>query len=570
VRRGILWLPLALSSCGEEEAQPAACPSSWSFTQPAVPSCAEISGRIAEVSVERWRDELEQAPAGAVFVSQPHCGDGGDGSIDAPLCWLDQGIALASGLDHGIVYLDPGDYSIMGDVACQGGGDPPTIDIIGAGAHSTRVHLTCDLVGGVWSFVDLGLAAEKVTVAAGNKLSLERVMDQDLNGEGFLDVQGELVLTDAVIDLGHPLDDVTGGEGQAAVTMSTITGTTAAPLAAVALSAGAQAAGTGVCISQALGVGILATGNGTSLTLHGAVVEQTRSTNETGSFGYGIAVEDGASLVASQLMLDANRGVGALVSGSASATIDASIIQGGQSNDAEGSGLGLIAQDGAQVSVAASAFTGNYSPGAVVASGASLAVTDSEITGNGFAGLAVLAASLELSGSRVAENQSSPSDGGGLGLYVYDLVPSQPVGLAVNDSIFEAQPGQLYVLGDPSRTTGTLANNRFAATSLPPYGFTARIFETGEGLALQGNCFEGEPQLLLHAGLVDLQGNSYAPVTDSFTIKQQLCDDVALVDVGLESLPEPDGLQLCDGPSVETDPRLEYLLTLVEPVMQGR
>lgn len=202
----LCWIVLVLCSCGEDEEPVGSCGLSWSFTQPVVPSCDDIDGRVREVAVASWAEALDSVPHDALFVSQQHCDDHADGSIDAPFCWIDHALAAGAALDHASVYLNPGEYSIMGEVACGAASrDPLNIDILGAGAQTTRLHATCDLVAGTWSMSDITLAAESVLVPAGSKLILERVLEENLGGDGFLDVLGELVVSDLVIDLDSPV-----------------------------------------------------------------------------------------------------------------------------------------------------------------------------------------------------------------------------------------------------------------------------------------------------------------------------------------------------------------------------
>ena len=562
----VYWMALLLIGCGEDEPEPEACALTWSGTTPVVPSCEDIDGRIREVSVARWRDEFTQQPQDSFFVSQSHCDEHADGSLDAPYCWVDDAITAAVQLDHASIYLDPGQYSIMGEAACgdTGGGDL-NMSIIGAGAATTRLHVTCDLAAGEWAYSDLSLAAETVTVPAGSKLTLERVFEENLAGNSFLDVQGEIVMTDVVIDLETPEG---GGEEPDTMAQSlvvhSITGKTWESEVALRLAEGASGLGSGVCISQAQSAGLLVTGEGTRLSLSDSVVEHTR-TNDGGYLGYGIAVEQGASLTAAGLLLDDNVSVGLLVHDGASASLEASRLQTSHLGYQPGTGVGLVVQEDASASIASCLVTDNEGPGVAVSTGADLTVTDSEITSNLYLGLMVQGASLDVSGSRIAANWLGAPGSGGGGVFAYDVLEDHPLDVTITGTVFEEHAVQVYIRGEGGSGEGLFEGNRLGQVYTAQFSVaSATLLNTSDPFALEANCFEGGDQLLLHEGTASLDGNQYAPVTDAVTIRQQSCDGVDLVDTSLELLPDPDGLAICDGFSVLLEPLMEHWFDIVE------
>jgi hypothetical protein len=565
---GLLLAALVIGACGDDEEEPGSCGLSWSFSQPAVPSCDEIHGRIAEVSVERWSDEAAALPQDAVFVSQPHCGDHANGSADAPYCWVDNALDAAVQGEQVSVYLDPGEYSIMGEAACDPDGKLD-VALHGAGAGSTRLHLTCTPTQGSWSLSDLTLAAETVQVPQNRKLALERVVEQILSGSAFLDVQGEIRLTDVVVALESPVGAEPVVVDDSSHQVNDITGSSVEASVAIRLSDGAAGVATGLCVSEAAGVGILLTGSGTKLDIRDSVVQRSQGDPYYG-LGYGVSVEQGAALRAQGLLIDANRDVGLLVHDGATATLEASVLQATSHVVAYAGGMGLVAQVGAQVDVSESLVVGNLGPGAVVTTGAELLVKGSEFTDNGFAGVAVLGGSVEVADSSLSANVASSTSGGGVGLFAHELVEEHPVQLVVERTVMEGQAWQLYLRGQPGRTTGTLVGNCFGGSTMEPWAGSVLIVETDEAVVLQDNHFDGALQLVLDLGTVSLQGNSYAAVTDGVTIQQQRCDAVTPVDVSQENLPDPDGLAICDGPAMGVDPYLQYLLALAEVGVESR
>ncbi len=566
------WLLLALAAvaCGEDEPENDSCELGWSFTAPTVPSCDEIKGRIVEVAIERWRDELSGEPADAYFVSQRDCGEQADGSIDAPFCWLDEAIEAASHLDHGSVYLDPGEYSIMGETACSDDPDSDlTLSILGAGAAGTRLHLTCTPAAGSWSLSDLTLAADSVQVPAGRKLVLERVAEENLSGGSFFDVQGELWLTDVMVQL----EQVTGGEGvaegESAYRVATVTGSAYEDDVAVRLSDGARGVADGLCVEEAQVAGLLVTGAGTQLTLRDSVVRHTVYGPEQHALAVGVAVEDGANLTADGLLLEHNYTLGLLASDGAAVALERSVVRATQVGD-YATGIGLLAQLDAELSVIDSSLVDNEGPGILVTAGGATTATGCEFDSNAFAAVAVLGGSLDVSDSRLASTSPCPSEGGGVGVFGHDLDAAHPVQLSVRDCVVEDNTEAVYLRAHSERSSGTLQGCCFGESTVPQYGQTVEIHSGSEAIVMAENLLEGSFQLLLHEGTVDLEGNTFTPPgEDGLTVKQQECDGVPLVDVSLESLPDPDGLELCEGYNAYAS-ELDYSMFLAEVGVEGR
>jgi hypothetical protein len=559
-------LILLLAGCPGDDPPLPSCGLELPVVSPVVPSCDDIEGRIAEVDIADWRDRFEGDESDSIFVSQQRCGDEADGSLAHPFCWVDEGIRAAEGLDHASVYLGPGEYSIMGELPCgQAQGHLPSIELIGAGANTTRLHITCDLAEGKWSLQDLGLASDLMVVAPATELTLRRVIEQNLSGNGFLDVQGGLTVEDMILDLETPLAaESEQGEGDSLMGMPPLTGTTLETEVAMRLHEGAWGVGSGLCIRQATNGGILVTGAGTTLDLVDSVVASTRSHSGTFNWaGYGIAVEQGAELSASGLHLEANANANLLVH-QATASLEGSIVELSDVQGQYGGGVGVLAQGDASLTIVKSLLQGNDSPGAAASEGAVLSIADSTVQDNGFAGIVVLSASLELSGSLVADNATDPGGDGGMAIFAHDLMEEHPVQLDLVGNLIADDTRGLYLRGHPDRTSGLIEDNRFDVTGC---SVCASLFATGTSEALQigGNCFDGQMQLLLHGATASLEGNQYAFVEGGETIRQQGCDDTTEVDTSLEILPDPENTAICPEWHIETYPRDSFLFAISEP-----
>jgi hypothetical protein len=558
-----LLLLLLMGCPGGEDPLPS-CELEIPPVSPSVPSCDDIEGRIAEVDIADWRDRFEGDSGDAIFVSQQRCDDDADGSLAHPFCWIDDGIQAAEGSDHAALYLGPGEYSIMGELPCgQAQGHLPSIELIGAGANTTRLHVTCDLAEGKWSLQDLSLASDLMVVAPGTELTLRRVVEQNLSGSSFLDVQGGLTIEDMVLDLESPLvDDSEENEGTSLLGMPPLTGSDFETEVAVRLSDGAWGVGSGLCLLQAANGGILVTGAGTTLDLIDSVISDTQASGDYGEpGGYGISVEAGAELDSSGLLLSNNDNANLLVH-QASADLEGSIIELAESRGQYGGGVGVLAQDGSDLSISASLLQDNEEVGAAVTEGAALSIDGSTLQGHDFAGIVVLAASLELSASMVGDDNGGEI--GEIAVFAHDISASHPVQLDLHGNVFLEDDRGVYLRGDPDRTSAVIEDNRFQVEG-DRYCASLFAVETSEALEISGNCFEGRLQLLLHEATASLGGNQYEWVEEVETIKQQACDGITPVDISQEILPDPDNTAICTGNWTQIDPQASYFFELTEP-----
>lgn len=557
------WTLLLVAGCpgGEEDLE--SCGLQIDLVAPVVPSCDEIEGRIAEVDIADWRDRFEGDEVDTIFVSQQRCDDHTDGSLEDPFCWIDEAIQASEGKDHAAVHLGPGEYSIMGELACGlAQGHLPELEIIGAGAGTTRLHVTCDLAEGQWTLQDITLASDLVVVSHGVELRLLRVVEENLFGHSFLDVRGGLTIEDLVLDLGSlPGEDGEDNEGESILGMPPLTGSDLETEVAVRLSDGAWGIGSGFCLRQATNGGILVTGAGTTLELGDSVVSETQSSSDYGSpTGYGIAVEEGAVLDGSGLLLSDNDNTNLLVH-QASASLQDSIIELSQRSTQYGGGVGVLAQDGASLTIVGSLLQDNEEVGAAVTEGATLSIEDSTLEGNDFAGIVVLAASLELSGSLVGDD--NPGEIGDIAVFAHDVSESHPVLLDLSGNVFVEDDRGVYLRGDPDRTSALIEDNRFAVEG-DRYCASLFAVETSEALEISGNCFDGRLQLLLHEATASLGSNQYSYVEEGETIKQQACDGITQVDISQEILPDPDNTFVCEGYWTQIDPQASYFFAITE------
>lgn len=172
-------------------------------------------------------------------------------------------------------------------------------------------------------------------------------------------------------------------------------GPTVAPLPAgargVEVTNGARVEAEDLWIESAVGAGVLALGEGTEVVLVRSDVRspqaRTRDTN-----GVGVTAEQGAHVAAEAVRVSGARGLGVLASGAGSSVAMSRCLIEGTVPRGEGSGgRGVQAQTGGSVELRESALTGNGEVAALVASaGSVLSLNGCVVSGTRPRGLAVL------------------------------------------------------------------------------------------------------------------------------------------------------------------------------------
>ena len=350
----------------------------------------------------------------------------------------------------------------------------------------------------------------------------------------------------------------------------------------IAATWGASLVARGLLLERNHDVGLYASEAGTSVDLEDATVRDTQPLPD-GTDGSGIAVQDGASLVARGLLLDGNHDVGLFVTGpGAVVDLEDGVASGtrGAYDSAGGSGvsvqnLGLLSARGLEVQ-------DNEGPGLYVVTGGVFEARDAALRRNGFAGAVVLGAHLALRDGEVSGSFPHPSEGGGVGLFAWNL--GSPSSLDVQSVTFSDLAGPALYLRGPGRyivrdceITGTGSTPRLPGGVLALEGVEPwhEVGDTGSftGLHLQGNSFHDLPSdaILLDSSSLTLD-LSRRPGTPPNTFGSlggvpllwQRCDDVAPPEVLDGSTLVPD----CEPVPRTLGPAMEYRLwvTETEPV----
>lgn len=564
---------------GEPEAEPdpelpASCDLEVEPAVPDEPDCDDIETRIYEVTVETWAHELDHLQDGERYVRAEDCQPGGDGSLDHPYCSIDEALGEVAG--HGldpVVYVDPGVYEIA-EALPDPGPDPEggglRVEIRGAGAAHTSLLISDGPTHHHWTFSGLSLQAEALTIDMGRIVRFEDVILEGLAADGLLDVAGgqlevERTLIRSTVALAD--EEPTGTSEQAHYINILPYDETLRP--AVFVSDGGLLFMTGFCVDNAILGAVLVRGEGADAELHSGVIRATR-TAPAGWYGYGLDVDGGAAARVYDTALVDNRGAGALVSGESSLSLDSVTIRGTATSAGVADGVGAMAQRGAKMSVTDSRFVGCDAPGVVSTTGATVTVDGSSFDDVLFSGLMVINGSLSVDGCHVGGAGFHPSEGGGVGLFAWEPAGDESLSLAVSDSVFEGIDNHgWYVVNGRGGETEFSGNRVVDVGDANAYSADAWFVDLDTPPVLLANCFSGPRQLLFDDASASLSGNAYlADPSGVFTIHQQRCGAVDVIDVSQEILPDPDLLEICA--DVNTlGPLLEYMFWLSETGIVG-
>ena len=193
------------------------------------------------------------------------------------------------------------------------------------------------------------------------------------------------------------------------------------------VEAGASLDATDLLLEGNHDVGLYAGSPGTAVALSGAVVRGTQPRTD-GIGGRGVAVQAGASLDAADLLLEGNHDVG-LLAGEPGDTVTLmdTVVRDTRPGPGVGCGVGLIVQDQAHVDAVRLAVQRSTGPGAYLTRGG-LQCRDCTFEDNGFGGLVVADDSrVNLSGGSILSSQPTPvAGGGGVGLLAWNLSDGAP------------------------------------------------------------------------------------------------------------------------------------------------
>ncbi len=220
--------------------------------------------------------------------------------------------------------------------------------------------------------------------------------------------------------------------------------------------------------------GIQAALAGTWVAVQDCCVNGTQP-DTTGEFGYGIEVQSGATLTASNCELDRNTSIGFFVTDivSRAQLRDVTISRTMAGLDDESAvALGLCIQNGAHAAAHGTVLYENEGPGLhSVGETSLLACLDCDISDNQFAGAVVVdGGALELSSSGIYRTQRSANIGGGVGVYAAQQWNWAAPLLTVSDcTISVNQLAGIHVAGEGAYY---VANTAVSESEATPHGPT--------------------------------------------------------------------------------------------------
>jgi len=343
----IRWWPLVLGllalGCPTGEPDDDAADDDSAGEPPACDEGLVLDGDVCvpeACGVGNW-GELDPA-AVAVFVDGA-AEDGGDGSETSPLRWVQDGIDAAAALGGGTVALAAGTYLenlVLGDdaagvhlvgrcrelVTLDGSGDP--------GASGV-------LIDGTWGVDDLEIA--DVTIAAAEYIgvwieaatvTLRRVEIRDSGPLGLLVYRSSTAVTLQDVIIAGTRPDAVGDWGYA-----------------INVYEGARLTADGLLIEDNVQVGVMENGAGTVVQLRDAVVRYT-ATAPNGSYGWGLAVFNGAELSCDGCTVEGNASMAVLAADEGSAnTLRDCVVSDTLPDGNDQDGYGVAGRTGATIAV---------------------------------------------------------------------------------------------------------------------------------------------------------------------------------------------------------------------------
>ena len=376
---------------------------------------------------------------------------------------------------------------------------------------------------------------------------------------GLLGVSGaDLALYDVTIRDTRPLAEGSSGRG-------------------IELQGGTSLVADGLLLDGNHEVGLLAVGEATTVEVQEATVRDTQP-RPGGTFGRGIHLRGAAGLVARDLVVEGNHDVG-LFAADEGTTVDLEDVTVRGTTAARGvtTGIGVVVQLEAALAATDLRAEDNEGPGLYVVASGTLDAEAASLVGNVFSGAVVSNARLELRGGEVSGSASHPAEGGGVGLFAWDL--DGPADLEVQAVSFSDLVGPALYLRGPGRYVMRDCQVTDAGSSPRSPGGVMAIegvepwHEVGDsgsftGLLLQGDTFDDLPSdaLLLDSSSItlDLSPENGGPntfgVLGGVPLVWQRCDDVEAPEIEDGSLTSP----VCEPVPRTLGPALEYRVWLAE------
>ena len=322
--------------------------------------------------------------------------------------------------------------------------------------------------------------------------------------------------------------------------------------------------------------GLVVSGAGATVEIEDSTIRGTAAYAD-GSAGRGLAVQQGAALLGRGLLLESNGDIGLYATGAGtSVELDDLRVVGTRTPTNVAAGFGVVVQANATVAVLDLRVEDNEGPGLYVVNGGTLDAWDASLQRNGFAAAVVANGSLALHAGTVSGSTFHSGEGGGVGVFGWDLVGPPDIeldGVEFSDlpgpALYLRGPGRYVMRGCDIQDTGTrpwLPGGVLAVEGVQPWH---EFYDTGyfTGLLLEGNTFSdlSSDAVLLDSSSAtldfDAEGapNTFADL-DGVPLVWQRCTDVFAPEI-LDGSISP--------PSCEPVPRglgslLEYRLWLAE------
>ncbi len=263
--------------------------------------------------------------------------------------------------------------------------------------------------------------------------------------------------------------------------------------------------------------GIRVSGASSTAIFQDATIRDTQPM-ESGDFGYGVVVDDGASLELESCQISGNTGAGLTASGAGtSVELRDTTVVGTRRGEVYTVGMGVAVQEAAAVEATDLEVSSNQGPGLyVIYPGSQLSCAGCALSQNQFAGAVVVrTANLVIEDCTIEGSLEQENLGGGVGVYAASWDGSPP-SLAVTGCTIQGNPiAGAWLSGEGSYSLSgntILAGEGWTRESLNKCGDAVYAQDSGAGLLLEGNLLQGGrgAGLLLDSASATLAGNSYA------------------------------------------------------------
>ena len=293
----------------------------------------------------------------------------------------------------------------------------------------------------------------------------------------------------------------------------------------ISVQDGARLEAVSCSISGNADIGIFAVGERTEVVLQDVEVWDTM-TEESGEGGTGICVQEGAHLDATSCLISGNADIGVIASEDGTEVVLQDVeVRDTRRTHSVTVAQGVVSQRWAELVASGLIVSGTEGPGLFVSTG-TLTCSGCDLSDNTFAGVVGWAGgSIALSGTVISGTRPDANEGGGIGIYISDRF--EPTSLTLEAVSIEDQPyAALWLDGDGSYSiaNSTLAGGHGYELTYPDG--TSNVLH-GDGIVATGgiSAWDGTQGLLLHGNEIHgafrtgllLDGSTAELVGNTFT-----------------------------------------------------